>query len=413
MDEARRSPGRTRRRLPRWRELKPLLRPRPFIADPTRRRLARAESIPALREIARRRTPKAVFDYTEGGSGAEHSISAARRYYDGIEFLPHVLRDVSAVDTRAKVLGQSFALPVGLAPTGFTRLMHHEGEIAAARAAEHHDIPYALSTMGTTAIEDVEQVAPTTQKWFQLYLWRDRQASIDLIRRARHAGFDVLTLTVDTPVAGARLRDVRNGLTIPPALTGKTLFDAARHPRWWLNLLTTAPLEFASLQSWNGTVAELANTIFDPAATVEDVKWLREQWDGKLVVKGIQRADDAVAAVEAGADALVVSNHGGRQLDQSIAPLKVLPEIKDAVDGRCELLVDGGVLSGRDVVAALSLGADFVLLGRAYLYGLMAGGEQGVHRMLDLLSAEIKNTMQLLGATAVQDLHPGLVRVPE
>lgn len=403
---------RIQRRFPRWHELQPLLRPRPFIANSTDRRLAQAENVYALRSIAQRRTPKAVFDYTDGGAGEEHTLRATRRYFDQIQFAPNVLRDVSEVDPRATLLGRSFSLPFGFAPTGFTRMMHHEGERAVAQIAEHRDLPYALSTMGTTGIEDIAHTAPNTHKWFQLYLWRDRKASIDLLRRAEAAGYEALTLTVDTPVAGPRLRDVRNGLTIPPALTAKTVIDAARHPYWWLNLLTTEPLQFASLNSWNGTVAELANSMFDPAATLEDVSWLREQWNGKLIVKGIQRADDAVKAVEAGADALVLSNHGGRQLDQSTPPLKMLPEVREAVGSSYELLVDGGMLTGRDVVASLALGADFVLVGRAYLYGLMAGGVKGVHRMVQILETEIKNTMQLVGAKTVNELSPDLVRLP-
>lgn len=406
-------PFRSPRRLPRWNELRPLLRPRPFVWDSTDRRLARAESVAALREVARGRVPRAVFDYTDGGAGTEAALASARDSLARVEFRPRVLRDVSMAEPTTKVLGEPSGLPIGLAPTGFTRMMHHEGEVAVARAAQRHQVPYALSTMGTTSIEDLVAAAPEARTWFQLYLWRDRAASRELLRRAELSGFEALVLTVDTPVAGPRLRDVRNGLTIPPSLTARTVADAARKPRWWFDLLTTPPLQFASLQSWSGTVAELANSMFDPAATIDDVRWLRDQWPGKFVVKGVQRPDDARAVVEAGADAVVISNHGGRQLDRAAAPLHVLPYIAEAVSGRAEVMVDGGIMSGSDAVAALCMGADFVLVGRAYLYGLMAGGERGVNRVLELLKQEVVTTMQLLGVTGVSELGPDLLQVHE
>ena len=218
-------------------------------------------------------------------------------------------------------------------------------------------------------------------------------------------------LTVDSAVAGARLRDVRNGLTIPPALTLRTVAGAAVHPAWWINLLTTEPLQFASLNSWGGTIAELANQVFDPAATLQDVRWLRDAWPGSLVVKGIQTADDARLVVDAGADAVVVSNHGGRQLDRAATPLEQLPSVVAAVGDRAEVYMDGGVMNGADVVAAVGLGAQGCLIGRAYLYGLMAGGERGVQRVVDILTQEIVRTMQLLGATSVADLTPQTVRL--
>lgn len=366
----------------------------------------------ALRELARRTTPRAVFDYTDGAAGDELSMQQSRELLRSVQFRPRVLRDVSAVDTSTKILGGVSALPIGLAPTGFTRMMHHEGEAAVARAAARHGVPYALSTMGTTSVEDVAAAAPDGRRWFQLYLWRDREASVSLIDRAAEAGYDTLVLTVDTPVAGPRLRDVRNGLTIPPTLTLRTVADAARKPRWWIDLLTTDPLQFASLSSWNGTVADLANSMFDPSAGLDDVAWLRRHWRGQLVVKGVQHPDDAVAAVDAGADGVVVSNHGGRQLDRAAPPLSVLGAVVDAVGHRADVIVDGGMSSGADVVAALCLGADFVLVGRAYLYGLMAGGERGVDRALSLLQQEVLATMQLLGVSSVDDLSPELVALP-
>jgi L-lactate dehydrogenase (cytochrome) len=401
----------TRRRLPRWSELRPLLRPRPVQLDPTQRRLSRALTIADLRAAARRRTPRAVFDYTDGAAEAETSLRRAREAFQRVEFRPRVLRDVTVVDTTTTVLGRISALPLAFAPTGFTRMMHHQGERAVVRVADAVGIPYALSTLGTTSIEDVAAAAPDARKWFQLYVWRDHGAGKELVDRAQAAGYEALMLTVDVPVAGARLRDVRNGLTLPPSLTLRTVLDAATHPSWWFNLLTTDPLEFASLTSWEGTVAELINKLFDPSLTLRDLSWLRETWSGPLIVKGIQHVDDARMVVDAGADAVVVSNHGGRQLDRAATPLEVLPAVVDAVGDRAEVLVDGGVRSGADVVAAVALGARACLVGRAYLYGLMAGGERGVRRAVDILAGEITRTLQLLGTDSVSSLEPAQVRL--
>src|SRR3712207_5148396 len=303
------------------------------------------------------------------------------------------------------------SLPLVFAPTGFTRLMHTQGEAAVGRVAERVGVPYALSTMGTTTIEALAAAAPGARRWFQLYLWRDREASAAMVQRAAAAGYEALVLTVDTPVAGPRLRDVRNGLSIPPALTLRTMANAAGHPRWWIDLLTTAPLEFASLRSWGGTVADLADRVFEPAATLADVERLRATWPGALVVKGVQGVDDARAVVDAGADAVVVSNHGGRQLDRAPTPLEQLPAVAQGVGDRAEVYVDGGVLDGADVVAAVALGARACLVGRAYLYGLMAGGERGVQRAADILTREVTRTMQLLGVTSVAELTPERARL--
>jgi len=401
----------TERRVPRWSQLRPLLQGPPRVAGATTRRLQRAASIEDLRAQARHRVPRAVFDYTDGGAGREVSMRRSREAFDRVEFAPSTLRDVSSVDTSTTVLGGPAAMPIVLAPTGFTRMMHHEGEVAVARAAARAGVPYALSTMGTTSVEALAERAPAGRRWFQLYLWRDRAASTALVHRAASAGYEALVLTVDTPVGGLRLRDVRNGMTIPPRLTAKTVLDGARHPSWWVNLLTTEPLEFASLRFFSGTVSDLVGHVFDPTATLADLRWLREQWAGPLVVKGVVTVDDALASVDAGADAVVVSNHGGRQLDRAATPLEVLPDVVAAVDGRAEVYVDGGVLSGADVAAAVGLGARAVLVGRAYLYGLMAGGEAGVDRALAILRRELLTTMQLIGVTSVGELAKGRVRL--
>ncbi|KIZ17599.1 alpha-hydroxy acid oxidase [Streptomyces natalensis] len=401
----------TKRRLPRPNELAQILRPKPVVLSPTDRRLESAHTIADLRYMARRRSPRAVFDYTDGAAEAEISLRRARQTFRDIEFHPGVLRGTAEVDTGVQILGKRSALPFAFAPTGFTRMMNHEGEPAVVRVAQRAGIPYALSTMGTTSIEEVAAVAPTARKWFQLYVWRDRGAGRELIERAHQAGYDTLMLTVDTPVGGARLRDMRNGLTIPPALTLRTFLDGARHPAWWFNLLTTEPLTFASLSSYQGTVAELIDEMFDPTLNLDDLDWVRESWPGKLVVKGIQSAEDARDMVKHGVDAVILSNHGGRQLDRAPTPLRLLPAAVDAVQGEAEVWLDTGILSGADIVAALAHGATACLVGRAYLYGLMAGGERGVQRATDILRTEIVRTMRLLGVNSIADLRPEHVTV--
>jgi L-lactate dehydrogenase (cytochrome)/glycolate oxidase len=285
-------------------------------------------------------------------------------------------------------------------------MMHSEGEIAGARAAAAAGIPFTLSTMGTASIEDVAAASPAGRHWFQLYMWKDRDRSMALVDRAALAGYDTLVVTVDVPVAGARLRDVRNGMTIPPTLTPRTVLNAVPRPAWWFNFLTTEPLAFASLDSWSGTVAELLNTMFDPTVTFEDLRWIKEQWPGKLVVKGVQTVDDALLLRDAGVDAVVLSNHGGRQLDRAPVPLHLLPAVVSAVGSDIEVHLDTGIMSGQDIVAAVAHGARFTLIGRAYLYGLMAGGQDGVARALEILSGQIRNTMSLLGVTTLEELTP-------
>ena len=398
------------RRLPRPSELRELLRPAPFVLDGVERRLAGAATIADLRELARRRAPRAVFDYTDGAAGeGELSLLRARETFGRLRFNPSVLHDVSAVSTATTILGRPSPLPFALAPTGFTRLMHTEGERAVVSVAEEVGIPYALSTLGTTTIEQMAEAGPGARRWFQLYIWRDRGPATELIKRALDAGYDTLMLTVDTPVAGARLRDVRNGMSIPPRLSLRTFVDGALHPRWWFDLLTTEPLTFANLASTDGTVAELINRVFDPALTMDDVRWLRSVWPGSLVIKGIQSAADARRVVDAGADGVLLSSHGGRQLERAPVPLELVPSVVAAVGGRAQVLVDTGIMNGGDIVAALALGADAALVGRAYLYGLMAGGRRGVARAVEILTSEVLRTMQLLGVTSVGELKPSHV----
>lgn len=398
-----------KRRFPRPKELAPLMRFKAPTVNAKKRRLQSALTIADLRAIAQRRTPKAPFDYTEGAAEGELSLARARQAFSDIEFHPAILRDVSQVDTGWEVLGQRVELPFGIAPTGFTRMMHTEGEVAGASAAAAAGIPFSLSTMGTTSIEDVRAAAPEGRNWFQLYMWKDRERSMQLVERAAAAGFDTLLVTVDVPVAGARLRDKRNGFSIPPALTVGTIVNAIPRPWWWWDFLTTEPLAFASLSSWDGTVAELLDFMFDPTVTYDDLRWIKEQWPGKLVVKGVQTVDDAKRLTDLGVDGITLSNHGGRQLDRAPIPFHLLPAVVREVGKDTEVHLDTGIMSGADIVASVALGARFTLIGRAYLYGLMAGGREGVDRAIEILRGEITRTMKLLGVRSLDELEPGHV----
>lgn len=394
----------TRRRIPRWSDFADLLVFRRPVLDPTRRRLAGAHSIADLRAIAKRTTPRAPFDYTDGAAEEELSLARARQAFRDVEFHPAILRDVSRVDTSCTVTGGPSALPFGIAPTGFTRMMHTEGERAGAAAAGAAGIPFSLSTVGTSTPEQVAAANPNGRNWFQLYMWKDRDRSMDVMGRAARAGFDTLLVTVDVPVAGARLRDRYNGLTIPPTLTPFTVLNAAPKVRWWWDFLTTEPISFATFDQWDGTVADLLDQMFDPTVDFDDLVWIKDQWPGKVVVKGVQTLDDARRCVALGVDGVVLSNHGGRQLDRAPIPFHLLPEVVREVGADTEVMIDTGIMSGADVVAAIALGARFTLVGRAYLYGLMAGGRAGVDRAITILADEVVRTMKLLGVASIDEL---------
>jgi isopentenyl diphosphate isomerase/L-lactate dehydrogenase-like FMN-dependent dehydrogenase len=375
-----------------------------------KRRLERAYTIWDLRDIAKRRTPKGPFDYTDGSAESEVSLERARQAYRDLEFIPSVLKDVSTADLTRTALGETFSMPVGIAPTGFTRMMQTQGEIAGARAAERFGIPFTLSTLGTTTIEDVVASAPDGRNWFQLYMWKDREGSMALVERAKRAGVKNLMLTVDVPAAGQRIRDYRNGLTVPPRLTAGTIINALPRPAWWINFLTTPSIEFASMKNWEGTVGELLDYMFDPTMTWEDLKWIRKQWDGTLTVKGIQNLEDAKLAAKLGADAILLSNHGGRQLDRAPVMLHLLSDIKKEFKKDYEIHIDTGIMHGADVLAAVALGAQFTYVGRAYLYGLMAGGQDGVERALEIMRTQMIRNMKLLGVNSLDELTPKHVR---
>lgn len=403
------------RRWPSLAELSALLRPQPRIGSRRERSLSRAANIEDLRVRGRRRTPRAAFDYVDGAADDELSLRRSRQLYQDIEFVPNVLRDVSGCDPSTEILGKQSAFPFGFAPTGFTRMMHHEGERAVGTVAAEFGIPYALSTLGTTTPEDLALAVPTGDHWFQLYVWKDRAASEALIARVGACGFRTLILTVDLPVAGARLRDVRNGMTIPPNLTLRTIIDAGLHPSWWFNFLTTEPLSFATLESMNSvgaSLVEMTSQLFDASLDFSDLAWLRTKWDGPIVVKGVQNVADAQRCVDAGASGIILSNHGGRQLDRSPIPLQLVEPTVSELSGDAEVFVDGGIMNGGDIVAAVALGATAAFVGRAYLYGLMAGGEVGVRRAAEILTGDIVRTMQLLGVRDISELTPHHVQLP-
>lgn len=395
-----------KRQFPNPVELAGLMRFKTPDLNGTRRRLNAALTVYDLRVIAQRRTPKAAFDYTDGAAEFELSLSRARQAFEDIEFHPDVLRPAEHVDTSVEILGGPSALPFGIAPTGFTRLMHTEGEIAGASAAADSGIPFTLSTLGTTAIEDVQAANPAGRNWFQLYVMRQREISYGLVERAAAAGFDTVMFTVDTPIAGARLRDKRNGFSIPPQLSLGTILNAIPRPWWWWDFLTTPPLEFASLSSTGGTVGELLNSAMDPTISYEDLAIIRELFPGKLVVKGVQNVADSKRLVDLGVDGIILSNHGGRQLDRAPIPFHLLPDVVREVGRDATVMIDTGIMNGADIVAAMALGAKFTLVGRAYLYGLMAGGRAGVDRTIAILRSEIERTMALLGVSSIAELEP-------
>jgi L-lactate dehydrogenase (cytochrome) len=376
--------------------------------------MALIQSIGDLRELARRRIPRAIFDYADGGSYEEQTLRRNASDLDALSFRQRVMVDVSAISLATTLLGSAASMPLAIAPTGLAGFFHADGEIHGARAAAAFGIPFCLSTMSICSIEDVR--AATLQPfWFQQYLMRDRGFNQELIERAIAARCSALMLTLDLQVLGERRRDQRNGLTIPPRLTLRNAFDLATKPKWTKSVLFGKHRTFGNLTGRIGgtseirTLAEWTATQFDASADWQDVEWVRSRWPGKLILKGILAAEDARSALAAGADAIVVSNHGGRQLDGAPSTISVLPEIVAAIDGRCEVLFDGGIRSGQDIAKALALGARAGLIGKSFLFALAAGGEAGVTTALKILHDELKFTLALTGTSQVAAVGPHIL----
>jgi L-lactate dehydrogenase (cytochrome) len=362
-------------------------------------------SIADMREGARRRVPRAIFEYADRGSYDEITLRRNRADLEALALRQRVMIDLSQLSVATTVLGEPWEMPVAIAPTGLTGLFHRNGEIHGARAAQAFGVPFALSTMSICSIEDVAG-AVGQPFWFQLYLMKDRSFNADLIARARAANCSALVLTLDLPIQGLRRRDVKNGLSVPPRLTLRNAIDIACHPGWAFGMLTARRRSFGNLSGlMQGgssllTLAQWIATQFDPSITWREIEWVRARWPGKLIVKGIMDARDARLAVEHGVDAMVVSNHGGRQLDSAPSTIAMLPEVVDAVAGACEVLFDGGVQSGQDVLKALARGARACLIGKSFLYALACGGETGVTTALGILRDELKVSMALSGCVS-------------
>ena len=397
------------------RNLKAVIRIERIETDPVERRLRRAASVDDLRAIARRRLPRGVFDYVDGGAEDELSLAANRAAFDATGFRPRVLRNVSAVDVSSTLLGEPAAYPLVLASTGFTRIVHPEGELAVARAAARAGLPYTLSTLGTCSIEEVRAVSDG-RLWFQVYAWRDRGLVKEMVSRAAAARYEALVLTVDTAVLGRRERDVRRGFALPPSIGPRTFVDGALHPRWTWSFLRSDPIRFANVLGHDVgdgaapvVISEYINTQFDPALSWSDVEWLQAVWDGPIVIKGIQSVADAVLAADLGVTAVALSNHGGRQLDGSPAPFSLVAPVADAMAGRTAVICDGGIRRGSDIVKAVAAGATGCMAGRAYLYALGAAGERGVERLLTWFRNDLVRTMTLLGCSGIDELDRDLI----
>jgi len=371
----------------------------------TRAKIARAITIDDLAKIAKRKVPKVVFDYVEGSALDEVSYSRSRQVFNQVEFTAHTLRDVSKIDPTIEIFGKKVDLPILFSPTGYTRFMHHVGEPAVAAVAQENNMIYSLSTMGTTSPSELAQQVPDVRRWFQLYVMQNREDSMSVIKQANDSGFEALILTVDTPVSGIRVRDIKNGLTIPPRIRLSTVFAIAMKPVWWLNLFTTKKLEFAAFRGWNKSLVELAAAIFDPSTKFEDVKWLQSVWSGPIIVKGVQNLEDAKELAKMGISGIILSNHGGRQLEKGPVPLELLPLVVKEVGANVDIYIDGGVMSGQDAYAAVAMGAKAVFVGRAYLYGIMAGGERGVQKAVEILKRDFINTMALTGARNIAEVQ--------
>lgn len=372
-------------------------------------RFAHLHTVADVHRAARRALPHGISDYVDGGADGEVSVSANAAAFDEFRWHPDALIPADAVDTSTTIAGERWAMPVGLAPTGYTRMIHPAGEIAVAEAAASAAAPYVLSTVATTTIEDV--AAATRAPWSQLYAMRDRAVTDDLVRRAEEAGSPVLEIAVDTAVAGNRVRDRRNGLVIPPRMTPSTVFGIAIKPRYWVGMLTNDSIDFAQVKASDrdgrlpgGSIADIT-AAFDGALDWDEIARIRSIWPRTLVLKGPIGPRDAERARDLGVDGIHLSNHGGRQLDRAVAPIDLVAPVRAAVGPHALVVVDSGVRSGGDVAIAIALGADAAFLGRPYLWGLAAGGREGVERVLEIVRAELARTMALVGTPSIEALR--------
>jgi len=387
-------------------ELRTTLQFKPISLDHNERVLQRAYSIEDLRRAAKKALPRSVFDYVEGGSDEETTLRENRTAFQSRQLHPRTLNDVSTVSIESTLFGRTLPAPIGFSPTGYTRMMNPDGEIAVARSAGRNGIPYALSTVGTTTIEDVAATG-IGQLWMQIYLLKDRDLTWALFERAHTSGVEVLEFSIDTAIGARRLRDLRNGLTIPPSLSPATIVDIGMHPRYWTSMVRAPGMKFANLADPDKpgqTVADI-NAQFDSSLTWSDLEDIRSRWPGKLLVKGPINADDAQRAIDTGADGVHLSNHGGRQLDRCVPAIDLVAPVRAQLGDEPTIVVDSGIRHGMDIAIAIAEGADLATVGRPYLYGLAAAGEPGVDAVYEILTAELRRTLQLLGCTSLEDLR--------
>ena len=397
--------------------LRSVLRFKKFEWDPVLRRLESVANVSDLRKISKRRLPGGVFDYIDGAAEDELTLHRNSAAFQNVEFKPRVFRDVSSISLKSTLFGEELDFPLVMAPTGFGRIANSQGELAVARAADRAGIPYTLSTLGTRSIEEIAAVSKG-RKWFQVYVWRDRELVREMLERAIAADFEAIQITVDTAITGRRERDVKHGFTLPPKIGLGTIVDGALHPGWTWDFITAEPISFANV---NGkivgdgsdpiTLADYINSQFDPSLSWNDLEWFRSIWKGPIIIKGIQTVEDAKIAADMGIEGIALSNHGGRQLDGAPAPFELLESVVQSVGGEIEIICDGGVRRGSDIAKALALGANACMIGRAYLYGLGAGGERGVDFVLDHLREGLKRTMMLCGVASLSELKPELLRI--
>ncbi len=396
--------------------LRSVVRFRTFERDRTLRTLTKVADVGDLRTLAKKRLPAGCFDYIDGAAQDEVTAAGNVSAFTKYSFRPRVLRDVSSIETSTELLGGRIPFPLMIAPTGFDRIAHSQGELAVARAAERAGIPYSLSTMGTRSIEEVAEVNHG-RKWFQVYVWRDKPLLKEMLQRAADAQYEGIMITVDTAVLGRRERDVRRGFSLPPKIGLDTVIDGVRHPRWTWDFLKSDPIQFANVKGNSSvgdgstpvTLSDYINSQFDPALSWRDIEWFRDNWPGMIMIKGVQTVEDAEIAAEMGVDGVILSNHGGRQLDYAPAPIDLVSPVADAVAGRVSVICDGGIRRGSDIVKAVSLGADACMIGRAYFYALGAAGERGVDWVLEFLRAGVEHTMALSGVGSIGELNRDLV----